>query len=170
MVRQVPPVFTWFGNRESVDSLCLARTCAASKKPYNFTTNAKSLFKRPRLYDQQDSCSCPKLKLRGRQLNAKVPFFSSFVRTILDLNSRCSESEPAGASCSAVESSINYVEGESSQNPTMLPHRSPLRHQSYFVDGASYQIGAASDAEDNLHCFTNQKPDNNKFEHCIHMV
>ena len=36
-----------------------------------------------------------------------------------------------------------------------------MRHQSYFVDGASYQIGAASDAENNLHCFTNQKPDNN---------
>ena len=50
------------------------------------------------------------------------------------------------------------MEGESSQNPTMLQHRSPLRHQSHFVDGASYQTEAASD---NLHCFTNQKPDNN---------
>ena len=29
------------------------------------------------------------------------------------------------------------------------------------MNDASYQTRAASDAEDNLHCFTNQKPDNN---------
>jgi len=58
----------------------------------------------------------------------------------LGLNSHCSGSESAGVSCSAVEIFINYVEGENSQN--------------HLMDGASYQTGAASDAEDNLHCFT----------------